>query len=560
MIDVKEVNMKELLDEVSIGAMVIPDFQRDFIWKKKQIEELLNSVINNYFIGPILLLESSPDNLRFAPRLIHGANPKQVTSTRPTTIKYILDGQQRITSLFYAFCEPNVFLSDDVGIVCKFYLWPETMDVYGLEDPEDIARKLRLSVETKNKLLEVYNQFFGIDIKNVPTMGVFRNNATLDQYVDKNPQLKPSFKEKMELLFKKIDSFKIAIITLSNDTSDDEIVNTFERINRTGTRLGIFELAVAKYYPMGIKLNTLKDGVRKEAFIEILDDESILKVMALFKGLDPKPQNLIKLTDPNKGNSENQAGFYSLWERAVEYLKMALVRIRTVYGAPMIRIGKRNLDLIPYTSLIVPLASLLYEIDTRGRTKHLFDKLDLWYWTSVFTQRYTHAVDSKSFTDMQTIRNWFDNDETKPDFNCNFDHIKSEMLKAARSSALAKGFYNILSLNGCKDLMTGQDVKLNECHIDHLFPSAKFKGVDCIFNLTILDKNTNQAKKDKLPSEFVTECLGSHGNNADKVMRTLKSHFICEKAYNALKANNVSDFIQARAENFITALRDRVVS
>jgi uncharacterized protein with ParB-like and HNH nuclease domain len=77
-IKVKEVNLFELLSDVDKGLIVIPDFQRDFIWNLKQIEELLNSVINGYFIGSILLLESFLDNLRFAPRLIRGVDRNKI--------------------------------------------------------------------------------------------------------------------------------------------------------------------------------------------------------------------------------------------------------------------------------------------------------------------------------------------------------------------------------------------------------------------------------------------------------------------------------------------------
>lgn len=78
MINVKEVNLMELLNDVSKGLIVIPDFQRDFIWGLNQIEELLNSVINGYFIGSILMLESPLDNLRFAERLIRGVEKSQI--------------------------------------------------------------------------------------------------------------------------------------------------------------------------------------------------------------------------------------------------------------------------------------------------------------------------------------------------------------------------------------------------------------------------------------------------------------------------------------------------
>lgn len=559
MADVKQVQMMDILNNAAIGAVVLPDFQRDFVWKTRQIEELLNSVINNYFIGSILLLESSIDNLRFAPRLIRGVDQNITGSQKPTTLKYVLDGQQRITSLFYSFFEPNVALSDETGSICKFYIRPDTMDVFGLEDPEDIARKLRLSADIKQKLYEIYTQIYGIDIKSLPTMNVFKNQSSLDQYFQNNPRLSTTFKDNMKSLLEKIQRCTIPIITLPTTTSDDDIVNIFERINRTGTRLGIFDLAVAKYYPIGIKLNKLKHEIKTAPFLDVLEDESVLKVMALFKESEPKPQNLIKLIDPQKNSSENQAEFYTLWHDAVKYLEKGFHRIKHTYGAAKIKVGKKNLELIPYTSILIPLSVLLREIEQKGNSKVFFDKVDLWYWLSVFTQKYNHAVDSKSFSDVRSIRDWMNNDESKPDLSINHDHVRNEMLKAARTSALAKGFYNFLILNNSKDLLTGQEVKLSECHVDHLFPSSKYRGADCIFNLTLLDKSTNQKKKDKLPSEFIRECLESHGNDEAKLMSTFESHFISQKAIEAMKANNLDDFIQARADLFIDRFKVKVI-
>lgn len=118
---VQQRKLLSLLDDVKTGKLVIPDFQRDFVWTRKQIEELLNSVINRYFVGTILVLESPTSNLRFAPRVIRGvqADPKS-----QTTINYVLDGQQRITSLFYAFYEPSVELAED-SLPTRFYSQPE---------------------------------------------------------------------------------------------------------------------------------------------------------------------------------------------------------------------------------------------------------------------------------------------------------------------------------------------------------------------------------------------------------------------------------------------------
>jgi len=561
MVEINQVNLIPLLNKARNGALVIPDFQRDFIWQLKQIEELLNSVINGYFVGSILLLESPLANQRFAPRLLRGVQQSQVNLTNENTIRFILDGQQRVTSLFYAFFEPDVPLSDELNFVCKFYIRPDNMDIFGLIDPEDIARRLRLGADLKKQLYDIYYNQYGVDIKNLPSMSVFRNEEAFNHYIDSNPSLTHSFRERLCNLFDKIQAYKIPVITLPSNTLDEDIVNTFERINRTGTPLSIFELAVARYYPLRINLNTLKNKIKHQPFLEILDEVSVLKVMAIFKDLEPKSQNLLRLVDiqNNKNKVQILTEFYNLWDRAVNYLGRALDRIRHIYGAGKIKIGKRTIDLIPYTSMIVPLAVLLYEIERLGNQSALYEKLDFWYWANIFAQKYTHGTDSKSFNDVRELRNLFSNSTKKPDFIPNFDHVRSEMLKSARSSALGKAFYNQLILSDCRDLLTGQTLTISECQVDHIFPSSQFGRVaDNIFNLTLLDKNTNQRKKDKLPVDFISECLVSHGNDINNLMRTLETHFISKEAYEAIKTNNLDAFIQARADGFICVLKRKL--
>lgn len=562
MIDIKQVNLISLLKNARNGAVVIPDFQRDFIWELKQIEELLNSVINGYFIGSILLLESSREDQRFAPRLIRGVEASQINLQNQNTISYILDGQQRITSLYYAFFEPNVPLSDELNVVCKFYIRPDNMDIFGLIDPEDITRRLRLGADLKTQLYDLYREKYGVDIRNLPTMSVFSDEEKFNNYLANNPSLTPQFKEKLRNLFEKIQAYKIPIIILPSNTSDEDIVNTFERINRTGTPLSIFELAVARYYPLGINLNVLKDKIKHKPFLEILSEESALKVMCIFKDLEPKSQNLLKLADIHntKNTAQILVDFNVLWEKAVNYLDKAVDRIRNNYMAGKVKIGKRTIDLIPYTSMIVPLSVLLHEIERLGSQAALYEKLDLWYWSSVFSQKYTHGVDTKSFSDVRDLKNIFNDPTKKTDLSPNFEHIRSEMLKSARSSALGKAFYNQLILNGCRDLLTRQPLVISECQVDHIFPSSRFgKVADNIFNLTLLDRNTNQKKKDKLPAEFINECLTSHRNETN-LMSTLESHFISKEAYEAIKTNNLDSFIQARANYFINELKRKLSS
>ncbi|MEM3859910.1 MAG: DUF262 domain-containing protein [Candidatus Micrarchaeaceae archaeon] len=558
------VSLMELLDRAKKGELVIPNFQRDFVWGVKQIEELLNSVINGYFIGSILLLESPLNDPRFGPRLIRGVKPESVRrDDGNNTIAFVLDGQQRITSLYYAMFEPDIPVSEDYpNLKVRFFIRPDSTDVYGLIDPEYLARKFGNSKEMADYLYKMYRDNYGIDLKQLPSMGIFKDSSSLENYLDSNPSLTASFKQRLYDLYGKIQGYKIPVITLPKETTDEDIVNTFERINRTGTPLNVFDLAVARYYPSGINLVTYKNEIKNRLFLKFIDEISVLKTMALFKDMEPKPQNLFKLIDrsSNEDTTHKALQFRNEWNKAVAFLEEATTRLTKDYAPGVIKHGKGNMNLVPYTTLIVPVAVLLSEIKSRNNQQKLYKRLDFWYWSTVFSQRYTHGTDSKSYSDIKQMKKWFDNSAERPNIIPNFEEVKKEMSRASINSALAKAFFAQLLLNECKDIFTGQS--LSDVHVDHIFPRSKMgREADTIFNLTLLSSNTNQEKKqDKLPSQFLTECLVSHGNNQDNLIKTLDSHFINVEAYNALLRDDFESFLQARADYFAEKMKAKLES
>src|SRR5215213_3725834 len=89
--------LKELLAEVHSRTMALPDFQRDFVWDPGATQELILSVASNYPAGSILRVRDA--NRVFAAREFEGA-PK-LAGQQHTFL--VLDGQQRLTSLYQAF-------------------------------------------------------------------------------------------------------------------------------------------------------------------------------------------------------------------------------------------------------------------------------------------------------------------------------------------------------------------------------------------------------------------------------------------------------------------------
>src|SRR5437667_7990082 len=90
-----EPNLSELLEQAAAGKLQLPDFQRGWVWDDNHVRSLLASVSLAYPIGAVMMLKTGGDEVRFKERPIEGAIPTSTAAER-----LILDGQQRLTSLF----------------------------------------------------------------------------------------------------------------------------------------------------------------------------------------------------------------------------------------------------------------------------------------------------------------------------------------------------------------------------------------------------------------------------------------------------------------------------
>ena len=90
--------LHDLLRAVHAGKMQLPDFQRGWVWDDERVRGLLASLSVSFPIGAIMLLETGGEGVRFKPRLVEGVDSR--LTVEPETL--ILDGQQRLTSLYQA--------------------------------------------------------------------------------------------------------------------------------------------------------------------------------------------------------------------------------------------------------------------------------------------------------------------------------------------------------------------------------------------------------------------------------------------------------------------------
>ena len=107
--------LEDLLEEIANGGYQIPVFQREFVWKTSQILELFDSILKGYPIGSLLFWKTKDYKTKneIGPYIIKKSN---------SDIKYVLDGFQRISTLFGVLMNPKNFPEEINHIKLKEFL------------------------------------------------------------------------------------------------------------------------------------------------------------------------------------------------------------------------------------------------------------------------------------------------------------------------------------------------------------------------------------------------------------------------------------------------------
>jgi hypothetical protein len=430
-----------------------------------------------------------------------------------------LDGQQRSSSIFYALYEPDIPLSGK-KTPFKFYL--------NLERASSGDWENAIAFASSSKIIKEFNSS-----DKYIRISALREVGSLFQSL-----IERGFSDQASTLLEIINSFrnyKIQIAPLDRNTPLERVVETFERINRTGMPLRTLDLLVARLYQFEIRLRDRIDAA--EQYYSFLSDEPdfdrelILRLMCLLRGLDIRRKEILGLSPDN---------FERDWDSACDSLEEAYKRMtdRSYYGALTFR---RH---VPFTTMIVPLAAMLYYLlSLKINTPFNLSKVDQWYWVSVFDNRYNEAVNTQTPADYNKMRSWFADDSKVPDFIQNFDFRTVDLRVSAKSSSSYRGVLCLIVRSGAKDFKSAKYPFETASRIedDHIWPKSR-GGPDLVSNRTLI--SSNESKSDKLPGEFfwALETL----NGRETMQEVMRSHLVDEASYAALLAGQLEVFITAR--------------
>ena len=83
-------NLSTILDQIDLGSIALPEFQRGYVWSRDQVRRLMRSLYRGYPVGSLLTWETQTLN----------ADARGDGPLAPGAVKLLLDGQQRVTTLY----------------------------------------------------------------------------------------------------------------------------------------------------------------------------------------------------------------------------------------------------------------------------------------------------------------------------------------------------------------------------------------------------------------------------------------------------------------------------
>ena len=590
------VSLTTLIDRLRDGRYTIPDFQREFEWKPWDIRELMRSIFLDYYIGSLLLWKGNSESFSaLACEPLYGFTGDADAS------HIVLDGQQRLTAMYYAFVAPDVPAPSRQNRFLYFIRVDKFM-----EEAHDEAFDYDWTRRGENLLRDRQAQF---DAHMFPLAVVGQGGWELPNWVQdyerhwntkefqatdagdeatsrlagRHAENARAFGEHLKGI---TQQYQIAYIELDRDLELDKVCDIFTQINSRGIRLDVFDLINALLKPKGVQLKRLwRDAERKLDFVETERmNVYILQVMSILRQAYCSPKYLYYLL-PGQDKKVREPGgslrtevlvpsttaFEEHWRNAVDALERAidLLRHPQEFGA----ISSRYL---PYVSILPAFAAAQAWARTLPASRQLdaHRKLRHWYWASVFTNRYSGSVESTSARDFLDLKSWFDNDAAEPALIAEFkDRFRGLEFRreTKRGTSVYNGVFNLLVLNGARDWTAGTVPQYGDLDDRHVIPKRWGKdpnvkldtSIDTILNRTPLTAETDhKVIRDRLPNEYLPELMKENGEAT--VRATLESHLISPHALEILlrdpfTSSDYEAFLAERQRTLQEAIEDLLI-
>ncbi|HHT9126483.1 MAG TPA: GmrSD restriction endonuclease domain-containing protein [Candidatus Brocadiia bacterium] len=379
-IDVDKKPIEDLIPDLESGKYLLPSFQRQYIWGEDDIKYLIDSIINNYPIGTVILWKPSNTS---ASQIDPFSRPLlDLNERKHSEIFYVIDGQQRLTSLLLLF--NNWKISRGKEIKCEIPI-----------SYNPTNKKFYKSKTQGKDLSELIKAFW---LKDMDVLIELKNNTPKNYFED--------MKEKIDRILK----YKLPIYVMEtyeeNEETFQDMAEAFIRVNRYGVRIGNLELMLS--FLAGAISGDLKDKVYKlyEPLYDVFEIELQPVIRFAFSNFDLKQTQISKV-------NQFRANIKKI-------LSLAPTKINAIFGdcqtsmnltVDLLKkeIGISNSGLLPSQIPLVTISSYFFQKNVK-KTEELNEKdiksIINWFILASFNGYYSSATDTKLDEDLNEVKSY----------------------------------------------------------------------------------------------------------------------------------------------------------
>ena len=552
----------DLFARAERGELQLPDFQRDYIWDVDRIRTLITSVLRGYPIGSFLALDTRNSPVRFKPRPLAGLD---VGSVEPGLL--LLDGQQRLTSLYHAFKREGVIPTVDYrgeSIQRRFFV-----DVRAAVASDPMPVEAVFAVDTEGRV----RSHFGPEIEGgitcredmlrhgvIPVSLLMWKQAN-DLLVDMaaNEELREPVKLFQNEVLRWLPAYDVPVIRVDRSTSRVGVGQIFAHANSAGVQMDVFELLTAMFanedpdFVLADHWAKVEQTLREHPALDEIGRIEFFRALALLitsrngHATGHRGDILtISLQDYLAHVDEMTAAFV----KAAEFLTQ-----RCILGS----------DQVPYASQLVPLATILARLAEHPgvlegeQARH---RLNRWFWSGVFGELYgAHAPTIRAGLDVQEVTPWvLGETEVEPRTVADAEFRESRLLSANEDSGVYRGLFALLMARGARDWRTGkafdeETVAELRPRFHTVFPPVYLQrmGVDVqasesVLNRTPMGRRTDVVIENNEPRRYLPRLQSKSLLDDAEFDAVIEGHEMCPQY---LFASNWEAFEADRRSRFV---------
>ncbi|GAB1792600.1 GmrSD restriction endonuclease domain-containing protein [Priestia megaterium] len=526
--DPHSMTFSTLINDIDKGIIKIPQFQRDFVWSIEESAKLIDSIIKGYPIGTFILWESQ-ERLRSVRNIGGAALPDTPVGSM---VQYVLDGQQRMTSLYASLKGLRVQREKGVDDFSEIYV-----DL--VANDEDSIIVTNIEGRNDKEVISLHNLLHG----GIPVLMEYPKTLypKLDEYKNR------------------LQTYRFSIILLRG-ASIDVATEVFTRLNVGGKSLTVFEIMVAKTYDDNQKFDLSQKYEQlitrlEQVGYETIPDITVLQTISVILVRECTRKNILKL---------DKQSFIDIWDDVVDAIERSVEYFRNYYRIPVSKI-------LPYNALIVPFSYFFYNHPDKP-VNDIKNYLDDFFWRVSLSERYSSSTETKLAQDIKKIDLILGNELPRYDFQV--DTSKDFIINNGGFSANRSFIKAILCLMAYQEPKSFNDNSIvrmnndwlkqaNSRNYHHFFPRAYLKKQDedefyinHIVNITIVDDFLNKRRiRAQSPSKYMTTFKQE---NKD-LMKTMKTHLIDDLNIYGILTDDYDTFFDCRAQKISNELTKRII-